>query len=173
MKKFKFYTLLTLVFILSLLILSCSVDKNDSTDLNLNDLDIDLQWKPTTLKFNNSIERDMLIESLIDELYSTNNKTNKGNFENESLHGYNLNVTDDLITIIPIINPNTDDTPDSINTDCPTSEVWTNHGKCYTANCVKEKVAEALAPVSEDKGCQDVRVVRTSLYARVCSRSCQ
>lgn len=151
--------ILILVFISP--IISCV--KQESGEINLQEqnwtfenLEIEIDWK---YEINNEKELNDIIEGWIDNLYNVTNRN-----DDEPIDGFIANFDEDtnILTINPIQNE-----PDS---SCP--DGWTNRGVCYSEDCVKEKVAQAFAAELESGNCADVRVVRKTTHARVCSRGC-
>jgi len=162
------------LLLLVVLMFSCTTedttDKLELSKIDLKDMDFKLDFK-YDIGQQNKKELAILLSKWVDEIYSnTNIKSSK----DQILVGAIFHIEKDKTKVTPITEDKLDKSKSnslSAKTSCP--EGYESLGKCFSSNCVKEKLAIALDPISNGTSdCVDVRVVRTTFYVLVCSKNC-
>ncbi|MCZ8214984.1 MAG: hypothetical protein O9262_02040 [Cyclobacteriaceae bacterium] len=165
MKKIQFF-LVCCAFIIG----SCTEKEIENPNLDLSDLKLDLDMNLTnTYKVSSLDEANEIVNKYLELLALDKidgNASGRVTDDSSDFGGLLFQLEDGTLVIDPV-----EDGDLGVDAnEC--GEGWTDEGKCLTKGCVTEKIEKALAPVSEEVGCVQVKVIRKSLYARVCSKGC-
>ena len=174
MKNLKYFLSLTLMIFL--FVFSCqdtAVEPDPPMDLSNLDLNLDLDMDFSTTY---SLKEKTLAEisrEIAKELYSEDYRAsaNLGGLEDVEGVSLEINPVEEIVIVTPI-------DPVGLQSDdkkCGGKEGdgWTSFGKCFSDNCVENKIesaAKELAKTLEIGQCLDLRVVRNVTHARVCGR---
>lgn len=151
-------------------IVSCTEKEVGNPNLDLSDLKLDLDMNLTnTYQVQDLAEANEIVGKYLDLLSLDNMKDNasgRTSSDGADFDGLLFQLEDGTLVIDQV----EDEDPGLDAGEC--GEGWADEGKCLSKDCVAEKVEKALAPVSEEVGCVQVKVIRKTFYARVCSKSC-
>ncbi len=153
---------LLFLLIISTFTFSCNEGESEIQVVDLKDLQLNIDFK-NSYKITGKEDLVKIVGLFVNELYpevTTDNSAGRTT-ETDTPDGFQFYLEGDVLTVTPIVD---------VNSDC--GEGWTNHGVCYSAGCVSDKVEKALAPVADAAGCVQVKVIRTLTHARVCSKEC-
>lgn len=197
--KVKLTSLLLLVFA----IFSCSDSENDQTnefqqikELNqeenaqldlgkglesaFENLNIDF-GKPVTYTYSTSSERDLIIESIIRDVYEVDLHSNVNAHGQIISDEFSVNIvvsewTKTIVLYPEPVNPVVvSNQTYGDNEDCggKAGDGWKSYGTCMSKKCVEDKSKDAAADLSSSLTsgkCLDIRVKRNAINARVCGR---
>lgn len=169
---------ITLLLCLSLVLINCSEEEvqtlegiNTTEDisifsskkLDLSNLDLDIDFNSY---YKISSQKDIydVSDIITEELFYQRDKND------QELLGFDVIIEGDELMLSPIVGANEKNSKSLVSSPSSCPDGWTNHGVCYTVSCVRNKVAEALAPTRANKGSYKIRIIKTSTHVRVCSR---
>lgn len=160
---------MTQIFLFSLIIAgvacSCSENETELKNLDLNNPQLNIAFK-NSYKVSSKEEVTKIVNLFLEELFeeSSSNNASGRTSDTSSPEGFEFQLEDGVLDVTPI------EGGIDVNSSC--GEGWTNHGVCYSSGCVSDKVEKAMAPIENSEGCVQVKVIRTTTHARVCSKSC-
>lgn len=165
------------MFLVAIIVCACEEkveapdDKFDLSGINFDGLNLDL--KTTYSLKEKSLEE---IAALISKELFEDGLGSSANLDEISPDFQGADLLIDPVSEIVIIEPIEGTAPEGTDDEkCggEDGDGWTSHGKCVSQSCVETKLTQAAISRADDLDtgeCLDLRVVKKSLYARVCSR---